>query len=656
MPAPERFIEAVTRPFAKRNAELHLTARSFLSKACENGSLVRPECLNAATQRLESKSPRRWFADWKILFSLLAAVSAIIGLGLGSKAIFLTRKALRMEPARSLVEVTASLSPDEKLLLHGDTTKFGADRYKALWDSEPDNPAYFADYALRHVREHDDLPPDFLETAERLDPDNSWFVILAAGVEAKGAISLKSRRRSTYRIDDAEGFERALNLLHQAADCSRFDSYQGALSSERIALLPERTDFADQFLPVGYVAGLPSSSLEMRYVATAAKLQADRLAASKDAGAFHQLLDGYTDWLRQFATAPKVAIVDALVLRACLTSPSKDFAEVAEQLGLAQEAEFWLSIHEWSEREKIRREALKEGSDISSRSGFLAGLGLSVTSRQVENGPQLTEQDLKPSRLMEHELLSRILAAAGGQLLALILLATALYRFRFSPLHRHLSHSLERLLTPLDHLWIMTAGVLLPFAFYLGIYRLTPLGGRNWSISASQFIVPTGQFTAMLVLVISLSVIVCRHRLRVRGLEMKRSRLLWLLVAGSAMAIPLFGASFFANGQGNNLSLGVAGLVGVLLLVLLCRAIAAFSDRKPNTIQKLLVAGNLLPAYSLAILLMTASIPIYHTLEKRWMARDHLTEITPEAPAMSRYEFEVAQAVQAEVRQLLATD
>lgn len=61
------------------------------------------------------------------------------------------------------------------------------------------------------------------------------------------------------------------------------------------------------------------------------------------------------------------------------------------------------------------------------------------------------------------------------------------------------------------------------------------------------------------------------------------------------------------------------------------------------------IARSLLPAYAVGILAMLAYSSFLHTEERHWIARDRLTEITPEAPAASRYEYKVTQVVKEEV-------
>lgn len=85
-----------------------------------------------------------------------------------------------------------------RLLLYENSTggsKSG--KTKVLWDSDPPNPAYFAEYAACYFPEHGGtLPPDFLETARRIDPQNAWFTYIAAGVKAKDAVKMRTQSKA----------------------------------------------------------------------------------------------------------------------------------------------------------------------------------------------------------------------------------------------------------------------------------------------------------------------------------------------------------------------------------------------------------------------------------------------------------------------------
>jgi hypothetical protein len=307
--------------------------------------------------------------------------------------------------------------------------------------------------------------------------------------------------------------------------------------------------------------------------------------------------------------------------------------------------------------EKEERDLRNWDGDLKLKSGILSGLSLPLMTKQLQSPVPLTDADLKPGRMVDHELFSRVAAAALCLVFGLMLLAAALYRQRTSVLVKRLSRRLEDLLRPADWAWILGGGVGLPMLFYLVIYRLTPLGARDWSIAASAFIVPAGQAAAMGLLMIVLPVLIARWRLGKRGAVIGwhkgRAWIGWTAVACGALSLPVFGLSF-ASGKGSEVVMMVASaLLGILALAWLLLALRAVFSKRPALLRRATLSRILVPAYALGMLLMAASMPLYHAAEKRWLAQDRLMEITPEAPALSRYEWQVAQALRAENLELL---
>ena len=121
-------------------------------------------------------------------------------------------------------------------------------RAKALWDSEPENPAYFAEYSTAHQREFGKLPDDFLQTARRLDPDNAWFTYVAAAALGKNScedqIQAPSANgtvaSSTWKISAPAKLDSAMALLHEARGQPRCQNYQSQMLQRRILLLPQK--------------------------------------------------------------------------------------------------------------------------------------------------------------------------------------------------------------------------------------------------------------------------------------------------------------------------------------------------------------------------------------------------------------------------------
>ena len=66
------------------------------------------------------------------------------------------------------------------------------------------------------------------------------------------------------------------------------------------------------------------------------------------------------------------------------------------------------------------------------------------------------------------------------------------------------------------------------------------------------------------------------------------------------------------------------------------------------------LARAIVPAYAAAMLALAATVVMCHFEERHWVARNQLMEITAEAPAMSRYEYQTAQLMRQELIDILS--
>ena len=670
MPDPaERFLEAATAPLGD-NAERQVMARRELEECLAAGEAG---ALADAADALETAKRRNW---GKISLYAVTAVVSIVLLALPggiSAAIDGMRSLLSAEssgstpwvPNDSEDRISEGLNPQQRLLMFGDTTKSDpAERFKVLWDSDPANPAYFGEYSLRYIKDHHRLPPDFLDTADKLDPDNAWFTLIAASVTAKDSVELikqspLERKQGVppgYLILDPKRLDEALRLLEKAAGQPRFHAYQSSLLADRIALLPRRTDFVSQLPSLVCLVGIPSAVFTLRHAADAADVGAWQAADRGDAEAFRRIAAIWETCLRHMVEAERPDLFHGFVARVVLQSTSNRYSKTSLP-GIEDVNQRWRPIAERMRQEKEERDTREWNEELRLKGGLLAGWSLSSLMKVLRSPIPITDADLKPGRMVDHELFSRISAAVVWLVLGLMLLAAALYRRRASVLVRRLSGRLADLLKPVDWAWILGAGVVLPFLFYLAIYRLTPLGARDWSIVASVFIVPGGQVAAMGFLMIVLPVLIARWRLGKRGAVLGwhkgRAWMGWAAVVCGALSLPVFGLSF-ASGKGSEaMMMAAAALLGILVLAWLLLGLRAVFSERPALLRRATLSRVLVPAYALGMLLMVASMPLYHAAEKRWLAQDRLMEITPEAPAMNRYEWQVAQALRAENLELL---
>ena len=671
MPDPsERFLDSATAPLAD-NAELQVMARRELEGCLVDGEA---EALVEAAESLEKPGSRR---RWKIALYAVTAVVSIVSLGLLGRMMH-SIQGFRMmldpistmgisDDGKTRAHLGKNLNAEQRLLLFGDTSKtYPAERFKALWDSDSGNPAYFADYSLHYIQSHRSLPPDFLVTAAKLDPDNAWFTVVAAGVTARRAVERERLTKTQtkqgilhgYKILDQARLDEAVRLLELASRQSRFESYQPELMARRIALLPERSDFASQLPGRIYLSEFTSGSFHLSEAMKAADAAAWQAADRRDSARFRQIADWWELNLQNWVKAPCPDIIHELVLQASLNLAADRLSKTTLP-DLKETNERWRPVSDRILANK--EEADRREWDVAPklRGSMIAGLSLPLLTMQLKSPIPITDADLKPGRLVDHEWFARLSSAVVWLILWVTAVEAMVYRRRSSLMARRLSRGLEDLLKPTDWAWILGAGVFLPFLFYLAIYRLTPLGARDWSIAASAYLVPAGQVAAMGFLMILLPVLVARWRLGRRGAmlgwQKGRAWMGWTAVICGALSLPVFGLSF-ANGKGSEaVMMTAAALLGILVLTWLVIGIRAIFSKRPALLRRVTLSRVLVPAYALGMLLMAASMPLYHAAEKRWLARDRLMEITPEAPAMSRYEWEVAQAMRAELLEVLGT-
>ena len=209
-----RLIEAVVRPFAG-DPELQLAASQLL------GEQVRPDGRGAEQaiarwNEVDARTRRPW--GWnRLLFWVLICLSVAIWVPtlLGHFEFVRLVKSITSDDKPSIESVVLKrfgnrLSASQKLVLLGDCSKSTqVEKMKALWDSQSGNPVYFSEYARVYLKKTKQLPPNFLEVARLIDPENAWFTYLAAAVEAEGGYEKNLRqehkeRRRTAAMEDSK--------------------------------------------------------------------------------------------------------------------------------------------------------------------------------------------------------------------------------------------------------------------------------------------------------------------------------------------------------------------------------------------------------------------------------------------------------------------
>ncbi len=678
-PESERFIKLATRPLDS-NAELKLAAAEELRRRIK-AQAAPDELIRESANTLEraDQYPRR--CNWRVvlyLTTLLVSLPLIVQ-SIRQLHAFTYVKDMISPIGSGLSETTRKPirkdhTPQERLLMFGDESAANpSSQWKPLWDSEPENPAYLAEYAKAYYLDHKTLSPDILTAAQRIDPDNGWFIALSAGGISDGAVTKETQttqekkefKTPVWKINDPKKLKETLQLIHQAAQKPRFRSYEDELMKQRILLLPKRADCVSQIVPIAFVASQTSASLQVRKLLSLLAAGAQEYAMNQDAEGFLRIVH---DWetLSTLQIGNGLTLIDLLVAKVFHLEPVENFRDASLSLGLEQESERFTKLVATKKADKAARDQRSRGSEgiTSFRGSLLASLSLPMVGRQVHNPPPLSEADLQPSRYADHALLMRVVALVTWLLLGLAAGLAALHRFIQNPLVRLQSVRMLDLLRCSDWLWILLAGVLAPVLWYLSFIYLTPLSSREWSFKADGFNQAGCQPAAMILLMLTLTVVLCASRLAKRGaaigLSTRFAWLGWIAAACAALALPVSGAALpaaFCGGPLHEISKYLPWLGFVLLTIpalwLFIGVSRTVLGRHVHALRRATLARMVLPAWIFGMLVMMVSVPIFHAEERHWIKQDKLFEITAEAPAMSRYEWDVTQQLRKELLEMM---
>ena len=256
IPETHPLIETATEPL-EDNAEQRLVATAMLREIAKPDH---PDA-EAVVSRWRLFDSRKHPYLWIGVLYVLAGASLLFSTGLVKK---ITEIYQDIDAVASFDQVQASGNheglTDEEMLLLGDPSLSKLEQTEALLRSDPEAPAFYSEYAYEYARGNGTLPPDYLDKAARLDPENAFFRYIAAGRLGEEAIekiavpyggaSKTERIRDgmelrpipdeiKWKVVDAVAFEEAMDLISEAATLGNFDSYETMMLGERLKLFPQ---------------------------------------------------------------------------------------------------------------------------------------------------------------------------------------------------------------------------------------------------------------------------------------------------------------------------------------------------------------------------------------------------------------------------------
>ncbi|MEO5713131.1 MAG: hypothetical protein ABIT37_06550 [Luteolibacter sp.] len=658
----ERLIDAAVRSFAY-NAEMKLAARHLLRELVKSDPEVTEKTI-ARWNAVDGK--KRIPLGRMVVWTLLIAVFTALWLTQGGEIIDLVSRI--SAPRKYRERIAGNLNEHQKLLL------FGSPQARCVYD--PEDPAYFAEYAADVLRDGGGgSPDDQLETGRRIDPENAWFTYLAAD---PGPLI----RPSSNGMDEEKEKSKVMQLFSEAREQTKCTSYVLDRLKHVLPLVTQKN--LPEYLDSRAIVWQFSHSDDMTYYGLSNVIDtvAWDLSHAHDPSGFHELSIDAELFLRR-TIGEEVAEKGSSWRNHDLhyvKEIAKSLASAAEELKLNEDAKLWNSITNrlnfWKETVDKKGDRIVVDGDTVSASeatGIFLGRVIRDSSKRVVGQPLLTDQDLKPGRLVDHEYFSWLCAGMGSLLMGFGLGSVSLYRFRVSALSRRLAGRMVALLGTRDWMWIFGLGVLLPFGWVMVINRLTPLGGREMGFGGVSGLLPTGHFLGLLVLWLVIPQLVARWQLAKQAGFVgfaKPSWGSWLATAGAVAFVPLVGWAGISHPFGEWqfgmpwfgwkdvsprtwMAVPSLGVCAIWLISVVSQALFGRSERHFHQATMSLV---LKPVFAAAMLVLALAAPAFKASERYWFAQDKLSKIDPSLPAWSVYEYKIAEQQKKELREILGDE
>lgn len=677
-PPTNPLIAAAVRPLSG-NAEQRLAAIAILS---ENADPEHPRAAEVISRWEKIDSAKRHFI-WKSFPYLAALLIAIPMVAYQVPDLKFAREYRDVWDGWEFPEgeLPEGLTADERLLL-GDPSEDDLRQKEALWFSDPENPAFYAEYASAYRREFGKLPDDYLETVSRIAPRNSYFLYGAAGLAARGALDQKISFTSSpqgktggimvspdlveddYVILDETAFGKSLSLLEKASSLPEYETYWTAMREARQRALPAGGTYAERINKAVLISRGSAGISSISSVTETLCARAQQLSRAGDKEGFLALAKIRAHLIRSFADSPDLSLLNELMFVSSAAITAQYFHHAAKRLGLDEMSDGYLAefhaLRASSERRRVRGRNAGDEAWMTERGSPATGSILGFVFRLADSPPPLAVAHLAPARYADHALMMRGGFAAIAVILIPATLLVFLFRFAFPSALRKTAARLTLLLRPFDWAVILLFGTVFPIAAILALQRFTDTGGREWAVNHFQYLFPSVHLVSLLILVLLTPVFLIRWRLskRIAPLHLPcRPGILSILAMLAAIALPVAAYPIVLKyGATPTVIKALAAVPALWFTAILWSSLQVFIGKATNRITLAATSMALLPACAVATILISLTLPIYRASEENWLAKDTIQNFHSEPPEDGLYELRLATQKRKETRAILGMD
>lgn len=399
-------------------------------------------------------------------------------------------------------------SAQEELLLHGDVNRTGpAAPWKGLWETQPENVVYFAEYVKKYATIGKALPPDTLSVAEKLDPENGWYLQLAAAFEALEAASTTStehprspvtkaqskaaRPEEKYRlfkqivyqsqIHDPAKAKTVMDLWRKSLEKKHYETHDKAMQKIRVEILNRRASWSELDAPYVYLSEQSSSeplTTFLRSVLIASLQNAD--FSTKDG---QQLLQDVTSYSERIMRQDASSLLGHVVKVEALLCIYQQISVIDTSPLDPALVSLWKARYQALLEIVLRmREDTSDNDDFIEQHGILKyDLRYLTATNFTTRPPTLDISRLAPMRYADHCISLRGVCIAGC-LLCFLMIPYHLLGERKAFVHR-VSYEVWQAVPTRKIFLLVLMAVIAPLLYYALLTFFTDLTGKEWSVS-----------------------------------------------------------------------------------------------------------------------------------------------------------------------------
>jgi hypothetical protein len=639
----------------------------------------------ANRHRMHWRALIRMAAQW-----LLAPVAIVVAVLTTDWGAFTILRAFQLTPVGPTDNWTPrGLTPDQKLILHGDLTKpTTLERQKAIWDKWPDNKVYLHNYFTYLVSDcrnwsgpmtskHYAMLTAEIAKLRPKDPENARFDYILAGTLLDQAVEEKPRKAKKsdgkakteydFIVKDRAKLDAAMAYYKAGLAKPEFHRYTREITSERLTLMGRPTSIQQEIAEIGVAAAtlLPDLSYLRKLIKTSV-FYGELLAKEGRRTEADVFLNSYRRFIPQI-NSDAFTLIDVLGTGAFASYAHKRIPAIYEKLGdtnVAKQAETELAaldapVTRWKEKKKAfdntpAGQTLEQ--DLKQRASILGALLIPAL------GERPTTEELAPCRQVEYVMFEN---NALGTLLAVLFLVMAgcgLAAIYYRWWRGGRNDTLLLLPAVGEVVRLLTLGVLLPLLGYYVITRWLPWQQREVNIA---YVAPLffAQLLTLAFVIVGTTLSLAERAVQRRCRELllpvpPPSHRAWKIVIGcffGLLALLCFLPESLLGLRDNPpsvLCLPVAVLA--LLVVIVWFVYGTLRNKrygKSCAAYYGSVARTMIPVFALALILVNlCSQPYLRWSERRWLAADTITRPDPNG-GFTVIETRIVKRLKAEIQQ-----